>query len=152
MQGDLPSLDMDLAEGTSKDRVVMWVDSPAAPRKGQRLGGEASVSKLVEKDDDLEAAIALSLRPDPSSIPPSDPSPALPSLVPGPGIADDGDEDLEAAIALSLRADSSLPGAPAPSPVPVSAPFPVDLEDDDDNDEDLEAAIALSMQDANPRP
>eukprot|EP01096_Ripella_sp_DP13-Kostka_P014205 TRINITY_DN633_c0_g1_i1.p1 TRINITY_DN633_c0_g1~~TRINITY_DN633_c0_g1_i1.p1 ORF type:complete len:195 (+),score=91.33 TRINITY_DN633_c0_g1_i1:78-662(+) len=117
VQGDLPLVNIALAEGQSKDRILMWVDSPVASRKGsssasagssqladrgkgQRLGGDASPSMNPDnEDDDLEAAIALSLA-----------KPAEPVVVDvdagGGAIVggdDEDDEDMKAAIALSIQ-------------------------------------------------
>lgn len=121
VQGELPLVNIALAEGQSKDRILMWVDSPVASRKasassgsgssqlidrgkGQRLGGdEPSAVQVDREDDDLEAAIALSLA-----------KPAEPVVVDAPGAGGDGDavvvgededdEDMKAAIALSIQA------------------------------------------------
>lgn len=118
VQGDLPLVNIALAEGQSKDRILMWVDSPVASRKGsssasagagasqlvdrgsgQRLGGDASSSVLLDnEEDDLEAAIALSLAK------PKEPSGGASG---GAIVVEDGDEDdedMKAAIALSIQA------------------------------------------------
>lgn len=115
VQGELPLVNIALAEGQSKDRILMWVDSPVASRKGsssasagssqlvdrgkgQRLGGDEPLSVNPDNDDDdLEAAIALSL---------AKPAEPVDVDVDGAVVVGDGDEedeDMKAAIALSIQ-------------------------------------------------